>query len=145
MPSALASLEIVLVVVLVLVLLGIAAVFVRRRAIARGTTLTLCGLRSDGSVRWRLGLARLGGTELEWFALVGATLRPAQTWTRGGLDLAAPVVLQGLDRIDLLPDAVGVQCSHEGDEFDLALQPPAYTALRSWLESAPPGSRRDVA
>jgi len=40
---------------------------------------------------------------------------------------------------------VGVRCYYGKVEFDLAVQPPAYTALRSWLEAAPPGSTANVA
>jgi len=144
MPTALISVEIVVGVLVGVVCVALAGVFIRRRVIAGGKLLTLCGFRRPGGGRWRLGLARFGSTRLEWFALVGLTLRPRHSWDRVGLDLDAPLTLEGLDRIDLLPEAVGVRCSYGEAQFDLAVQPPAYTALRSWLEAAPPGSTSDV-
>ncbi len=145
MPIALVSVEIVVGVLVGVVCVALAGVFIRRRVIAGGTLLTLCGLRPAEGGRWRLGLARFGSSRLEWFTLVGLTLRPRHSWDRGGLDLDAPLTLEGLDRIDLLPEAVGVRCSYGDARFDLAVQPPAYTALRSWLEAAPPGSGADLA
>jgi hypothetical protein len=145
MPTVLVSAEILVGVLVGVVCVALASVFIRRRAIAGGKLLTLCGYRRPAGGRWRLGLARFGSNRLEWFSIVGLTLRPRHSWDRMGLDLDAPLTLQGLDRIDLLPDAVGVRCSYGDVEFDLAVQPPAYTALRSWLEAAPPGSGADVA
>ncbi len=145
MPTALISVEIVVGVLVGVVCVALAGVFIRRRIIAGGKLLTLCGLRRAEGGRWRLGLARFGSTQLEWFTLMGLTLRPRHTWDRVGLDLDAPATLDGPDRIDLLPEAVGVRCYYGKVEFDLAVQPPAYTALRSWLEAAPPGSTANVA
>ncbi len=145
MPSALTSVELVVGVLVVLLCLAGAGVFVRRRAIAGGTLLMLCGRRSLGDSHWRLGLVRFGSTQLEWFPLMGLTLRPRHTWDRLDLDLDAPASLEGLDRIDLLPDAFGVRCFYRAEEFELAVQLPAYTALRSWVEAAPPGSQANVA
>lgn len=145
MPTALVSVEVLVGVLVLLVAVALTVVFVRRRSIARGQVLTLCGLRRPGATRWRLGLLRLGTTRLEWFPLIGITLRSAHDWERLALDVDAPTELEGADRLDLLPDAVGVRCYYGAVEFDLALQPPHYTALRSWLEAAPPGSRANVA
>jgi len=44
-----------------------------------------------------------------------------------------------------LPEAVEVTCHYAEDTFQLALSPAAYTAMRSWLESAPPGFNVNVA
>lgn len=145
MPAPLASVEIVVGVLVAVAVLLLAGVFVRRRVLARGRLLTLCGLRPLGGDRWRLGLARLGSSQLEWFPLVGVSFRPHRSWERVGLDLEAPVTMEGTERIDLLVDAVSVRCYHGDEGFDLAVQPAAYTALRSWWEAAPPGSRANVA
>ncbi len=145
MPSPLISLEIVVGVLLGVLAVGFAGVFLRRRSIARGKLLTLCGVRHPHDDRWRVGLARFGTNRLEWFPLVGVTLRPRHTWDRLLLELDAPLTLEGSDRIDLLPDAFGVSCVYGDVQFDLAVQPPAYTALRSWLEASPPGAQANVA
>ncbi|MDQ2755986.1 MAG: DUF2550 domain-containing protein [Actinomycetota bacterium] len=145
MATALLSIEVLVGALVVLVCVALAGVFVRRRVLAKDSILTLCGMRRRSSSRWRLGLLRLGSTQLEWFPLLGVTTRPVDGWERNRVDLDAPVLLEGHDRLDLLPDAVGVQ-SHVGEvTFELALLPEHYTALRSWLEAAPPGSRANVA
>jgi hypothetical protein len=145
MTTALLSVEILVGVLVGVACVALTGVFIRRRMIAGGRLLTLCGFRRSPDGRWRLGLARFGSTRLEWFTLMGLTVRPRHSWDRVGLDLDAPLKLEGPERIDLLPDAVGVRCYSGGAEFDLAVQPPAYTALRSWLEAAPPGSTANVA
>lgn len=145
MLSALVPAEVLVAVLVVVVCVALLTVFVRRRAIARSRVLALCGHRPQGTTRWRLGLLRLGTTELEWFPLIGVTVRPRFAWERLDLDLDSPTTLLGADRIELLPDAVGVRCYQGDHQFDLGLQRPHYTALRSWLEAAPPGARANVA
>jgi len=122
MPSALVSAEVVVGVLVALAVLALLSVFVRRRVIAGGNDLALCGHRRAGSTHWRLGLLRLGTTRLEWFPLLGLTMRSRHEWQRHG-----------------------VHCYYGDLEFDLGLQTPHYTALRSWLEAAPPGSHANVA
>ncbi|NUR82003.1 MAG: DUF2550 family protein, partial [Dermatophilaceae bacterium] len=61
------------------------------------------------------------------------------------LVLDAPELLVGRDSIPLLPDASRVPCADGDGTFELALQGPAYTALRSWQEAAPPGYNVNVA
>jgi hypothetical protein len=88
-------------------------------------------------------LLRFAGTRLQWFTLIGPSMRPRREWERVRLQLDAPgnphEVLAGL------PDAVEVTCHYGSDTFELALAPTAYTAIRSWLESAPPGFNVNVA
>ncbi|EKA59830.1 hypothetical protein B277_16069, partial [Janibacter hoylei PVAS-1] len=38
-----------------------------------------------------------------------------------------------------LAAAVSLRCGEEGHLADLAVEPKIYPAVRSWLESAPPG------
>ncbi len=145
MPSALVSTEIAVGTLLALVVVGLALVYLRRRYIARGLPLTLCGLRDAGRDRWRLGLIRFGDNTLEWYSLGGVSVRPGRTWQRQGLLLDAPDRLEGSQGITVLPDAFRVPCTEGGDHFELALQGPDYTALRSWQEAAPPGYNVNVA
>ena len=97
------------------------------------------------SDRWRLGLIRFGDNALEWFTLGGVSVRPRHRWLRQRLLLEAPVHLAGSDAIPVLPDAYRVPCTDGDDDFELALQGPDYTALRSWQEAAPPGYNVNVA
>lgn len=145
MPSVLVSTEIVIGTLLVAAVVVLATTYLRRRYIAKGLPLTLCGLRRSESDRWRLGLIRFGDNALEWYALGGVSVRPKHRWLRQRLLLDAPEALQGSDAIPLLPDASRVPCSDGDGAFELALQGPAYTALRSWQEAAPPGYNVNVA
>ncbi|HEU5144845.1 MAG TPA: DUF2550 family protein [Dermatophilaceae bacterium] len=145
MPSALVNTEIVIGTLLVLVLGFLGATWFRRRYIARGLQLTICGTRPTGAVRWRMGLIRFGDNALEWYSLGGVSLRPRHLWPRQALHLEAPVLLVGRDAIPVLPDAYRVHASVRGETFELALQASAYTALRSWQEAAPPGYNVNVA
>lgn len=45
----------------------------------------------------------------------------------------------------LAPPVIAVPCDYAGERFELALGLEHYTALRSWLESVPPGWNANVA
>lgn len=141
--SPLVTAEIVAGTLVLLALSVLAFIFIRRRLLASGSPLMLCSLRSHGANGYRLGLLRIAGDRLEWFTLVGPSLRPKRAWDRVRLELEAPgaahEVLAGM------PDAVEVTCHYGTDTFQLALAPAAYTGIRSWLESAPPGFNVNVA
>lgn len=148
MPTVLVSVEIVigtLLVVVLVVLVVLATRFVRRRYIAGGVPLTLCGQRDAPNLQWRLGLVRFGDDALEWYTLGGVSVRPKHRWQRQTLVLDAAEPLEAGDRISLLPQANRVRCTDGEASFELALQRPAYTALRSWQEAAPPGYNVNVA
>ena len=49
------------------------------------------------------------------------------------------------ESLALLPDAYAVVCTDRLETFELALQGPDYTAVRSWQEAAPPGYNVNVA
>ena len=122
------------------------AVFTRRRLIARGKPLIVCALREPGDRRWRFGLARYGSTGLEWFTLLGFSLRPARRWDRGLLNIGASLPLEPGERPEvLIPVALRVDCRYRQTRFELALARAPYTALRSWLEASPPGRGVNVA
>jgi hypothetical protein len=144
-PTALVSTEIVVGALLVLVALVVCGIYARRRYISRGTPLTLCGLRTEGDSRWRLGLIRFGEHALEWHTLGGVSLRPRHCWPRQSLLLETPVPLLGAEAIAVLPGAQGVTCTSGTDVFELGLPDADYTALRSWQEASPPGYSANVA
>ena len=145
MPSVLVSSEIVIGTLLVIAVVVLATTYLRRRYIAKGLPLTLCGMRRPHNPRWRLGLLRFGDNALEWYTLGGVSLRPKYRWQRQSLMLDAPKPLAGQDAIPLLPEASRVPCTDGLRYFELALQGPDYTALRSWQEAAPPGYNVNVA
>ena len=82
MPSVLVSTEIVIGTLLVVAVVVLATTYLRRRYIAKGLPLTLCGLRCTQTDRWRLGLIRFGDNALEWHALGGVSVRPKHRWLR---------------------------------------------------------------
>lgn len=143
--DVLLSAEVLVGAVVLLLILFLAGTFLRRRAIGRGKPLVLCAVRLPGESRWRVGMARYGSARLDWFRLGGVTVRARAQWNRSQLELGSPHALQGKDRIGLVPDAVGVPCHYHGSSFELALAPGAYTALRAWVESSPPGLNVNVA
>ena len=125
---------------LLVVVAVLGTVFTRRRLIAHGEPLTVCALREPSDHRWRFGLARYGTTGLEWFTLLGFSLRPARQWERGLLDIGAGQPLEPGERPEvLIPGAVRVECRYRRARFEIALAQAPYTALRSWLEASPPG------
>jgi hypothetical protein len=141
--SLVISAEMVAGALILCALLALTFIFLRRRLLASGAPLMLCALQPRGRSQYRLGLLRFAGGSLEWFSLIGPSLRPSRIWERAGLDLAAPVA--SADQIAGLPEAITVECRYGADEFGLAMAPAAYTAMRSWLESSPPGFNVNVA
>jgi hypothetical protein len=131
---------------LFLVAAVLGTVFTRRRLIARGEPLMICALREPGDRRWRFGLARFGTTGLEWFTLLGLSLRPARAWDRGLLNIRASRPLEPGERPEvLIPRAMRVECRYGRTPFEIALARAPYSALRSWLEASPPGRGVNVA
>lgn len=136
--SALHVVEIVLLAGCLLVALWLVLLWLRRRALAAHGPVSPCAVRLPGSHRWRLGLLRLSSEQLDWFSVSGVTTSPTMSWAREGLDISTPsaeaVSIPGL------VTAVSLTLSGEsGDLADLALESKIYPAVRSWLESAPPG------
>ena len=135
--------ELVLALVVLVVVGALTFVWARRRFISGdGRPVMLCARRAKGG-RWRLGLARLGSDRFEWFSIVGPSLRPEVSWLRGELDLGAPTPLA--DPIPGLAEPVAVQGHAGAASSEFAFVPAAYTAVRAWLESSPPGYNVNVA
>lgn len=136
--SALQVVEIVLLAGCLLVALWLVLLWLRRRALAAHGPVSPCAVRLPGSPRWRLGLLRLSSEQLDWFSVSGVTTSPTMSWAREGLGISTPssetVSIPGL------ATAVSLTLSGDsGDLADLALESKIYPAVRSWLESAPPG------
>lgn len=128
--------------VVLVIVLGLVALVVRRRVIARGEPLAMVALRRGDS--WKLGMTRLSTDSVQWFPVIGASVRPRVVWRRGELDLGAPGPVTVAKPI-AMPDPVQVECTVGIDHFLIAIAPGDYTALRSWSESAPPGLNANVA
>ena len=136
--------ELVLAIVVLLIVGALTFVWARRRFISGdGRPVMLCARRPDAGGRWRLGLARLSSDRFEWFSIVGPSLRAEVSWARGELDFGAAVPLA--DPIPGLADPVAVRGGTRGSMSEFAFAPAAYTAIRAWLESSPPGYNVNVA
>ncbi|NYF97334.1 DUF2550 family protein [Janibacter cremeus] len=141
--SALQVVEILLLAGCLLLALWLVVLWLRRRALAAHEPVCPCAIQLPGSPRWRLGLLRMGAHHLDWFSVGGLTTSPAMSWAREGLEISTPapesVSLPGLDA------AVAVTLTRGDDHLvDLAVEPKIYPAVRSWLESAPPGHNANV-
>lgn len=143
MTDLLFTVEVAVGIALAVLLTWALTVAGRRRAIGRGSLLTLCAYAPDGSRSWRRGLIRFGAHGVEWFPMTGFSLRPRHHWGRRELELGSAVPLPDGAGLDL-HDAVSVSCRHGDAVFHLALGHAAYTALRSWVEAAPPGATSNV-
>lgn len=120
---------------LLLVAITVSLLLMRRGRIARGGLMVLMSLhRGD---RWRAGMARVGVSDIAWYPLFGARIRPTEQWERGHLVLGAPQ--EPTHRPATMGDPVLVAFDEDGARFDVLLGRADYTAVRSWSESAPPG------
>lgn len=136
--------ELVLALVVLLVVGALTFVWARRRFISGdGRPVMLCARRDDAASRWQLGLARLGSERFEWFSMLGPSLRPEVSWLRGELRFGAPQPTS--DVIPGLAEPVAVTGRAAGRTCEFAFVPAAYTAVRAWLESSPPGYNVNVA
>ena len=106
--------------------------------------MALAAVSRDGR-RWRLGLLRLGPTTLGWYPVVATSTRPRLEWDRAHLELSTPtdetVSIPGLS--DALRVDVGDHATSASTP--LAVERGNYMAMRSWLESSPPGQDVNVA
>ncbi|MCE1179944.1 MAG: DUF2550 domain-containing protein [Micrococcales bacterium] len=144
--SPIVATEVAVGAVILLAVLVVAFVFVRRRAIQSGHILVLCAVRTPARPRWRLGYLRFGKSTLGWFSVAGPSLRPVREWPRSVVELSAPQPLE--EPVPGLADTavrVAVDAPGAPAGIELALSLNAYTALRSWTESQPPGRNIYVA
>ena len=142
--STLLVAELVLACVLLAILLLVVGMIWRRRAIASGYPMALAAVSRDGR-RWRLGLLRLGPTTLGWYPVVATSTRPRLEWDRAHLELSTPT--DETVSIPGLSDAVRVDVGDHATSAStpLAVERGNYMAMRSWLESSPPGQDVNVA
>lgn len=106
-----------------------------------------CCYRAQGEQTWREGSLRYDGDRLDHFGPGGLSLRPEHQWLRTRLDLGSARVA-GEGECTVLPEgyaAMTVSCRYGDEQFELSLGHEHYTALRSWLESVPPGYNANVA
>ncbi len=133
-------------VLLLLLLFYAAALWVRRRILARhGGTFELSHrVRSDRPGRgWVLGLGRYSGERLEWFRVFSVSPRPRALWARTDLGYDGRREPVGAEQMSLYPDHLVIHCQTPTGEIELAMSPGSLTGFQSWLEARPPGTDWD--
>jgi hypothetical protein len=88
---------------------------------------------------WTLGIGRYNGDRLEWFRVFAFSLRPRQVFDRSYLRLRSHRQPQGSETYALFSGHVVVDCDTRDGPMQMAMSPQSLTAMRAWLEAAPPG------
>ncbi len=126
-----------------LIVLALVALFVRRRALARGGGTVELSFRmkqgADGG-GWVLGVGRFHGDLLQWYRVFSLAMRPRRTLTRRDLSVVAQRAPLSSERRALLAGAVVMECRSSAGSVELAMGPSAVTGFLAWLEAAPPGA-----
>ena len=134
--------EIVGFVLLLAVIVLVVLLAVRRSSLARNGALDV-GWRDqldpDGR-GWVLGQARYNEDRLDLYRSFSPLPIAAKQLRRNSLTLGDRRVPVGTE-LDRLPvGSVIVRCTGASGQLELAMSEDTLTGLRSWLESAPPGS-----
>lgn len=128
---------------LLIVVLLVAVVIVRRAVLVRAGSFDVSWRVDPGADDrgWILGQARFRDGRLALYRSFSAWPRASLTLDRAALALDAVRPPVGAEP-DLLPRGVAIVTGRCTDtRIELALAEDALTALRSWVESRPPGSR----
>jgi hypothetical protein len=128
--------------VISLVLLGLAALLMRRLLLTRGLGTFDCTLRHETVQQrghWIHGIARYGDDQLDWFRVFELRLRAAESMARQRLVILGRRQPEPGESHSVLPGWVVVRCSYGPTIVELAMSEGAYNGLAAWLESAPPG------
>ena len=125
-------------VLLVLVaVLWLILIVVRQRLLVRSRGGIPVAVRGRGT-RWRYGIGRYAGEELQWFGVMGIGTRPSRSLQRGELEVVGRHQASAEDRAALPAGAVIVELRDSGGLITLGLGEGAYTGFVSWLESSSP-------
>ena len=105
-----------------------------------------CAHRKQATDSWTLGTVHYHGPQLVHRSLQGRSLVERHRWDRVRLDLGHAEHVGEHGAPSDLPQVLTlvVRCGYAGTEFELALTEEHYTAMRSWVEAAPPGWRAKV-
>jgi hypothetical protein len=127
------------VVVIVLAVLFFALIIARQRHMLRSPGGIPLAVRGRGS-RWRYGIGRYAGEELQWFRALGIGTKPSRSLQRTELKVLGRHQVSADDRAALPAGAVIVELRDSGGSITLGLGEGAYTGFVSWLEASAPRS-----
>ena len=141
MPVWLWILDTLAAIVGVMLMMVIAFAMRRRWLVRSGGTFDISINRrmSHGPAGWTIGVGRYLQNHLEWFRVFSLSPRASYRFERGSLHVHGRRQPEGKEVFALHTGHVVVGCESELGVEQLALSPHALTALRSWLESSPPG------
>lgn len=123
--------------------LGLAAVAVRRRVLARsgGSIEMSLRLKPKSQGRgWVLGVGRFVGDDLQWFRVFSLSPRPRRTLSRRDIAVRSRRIAKGPESLALLKGAEVVVLTGPGGDVEIALDASAMTGFLAWLEARPPGA-----
>ena len=141
------AVEILGVVLLVICALLLALV-VRRRLLDRpGGTVDVSWRRRRGgigrsSLGWSFGVGRYDGDRLLWFKTFSLDPRPNHVLRRSSLVIGPRRRPHGAEVVAVIADATVLECTHDGERFELAVPSAALPGLLAWVEAAPRVSSR---
>ncbi len=133
-------------VVAACLLLGI-GLFAFSRLLSPGRHQSVPCWHRDAAQAWTKGYLRYDHDRLDHLGPGGHSSRVLHSWQRAHLDLgiARPATAEQWPPSASGIPGIQVSCTYGTQTFDLALGEEHYTALRSWLESVPPGWNVNVA
>ena len=121
------------------------ALVVRRLLLRRGgAVLDLCVRPRGADSHWVLGLARYSGDTLEWFRILGLSVRPSRSFRRDQIAVVDRRTPGRGEAANFVHGAVVLECVNNGARLDLALPTTAMNGFQAWLEALPPGSAAAV-
>jgi|SRR5690625_404839 len=130
----------ILSVVCLLLLLGAIGFIARMRSLTTRVGSFSCALRKKARPAiWKIGIAHYCVDRIDWYRASSLSFRPKHSWSRDDLDLVSKNPITESDGIRVRDFSVRVTCACGQQQFDLAMSEDAYSGLRSWVESAPPG------
>jgi hypothetical protein len=125
------------VVLVLLVVLWLALIIARQRYMVRSPGGIPLAVRGRGT-RWRYGIGRYAGEELQWFGVLGLGTRPSRSLQRNELEVIGRHQVSADDRAALPAGAVIVELRDSLGSITLGLGEGAYTGFVSWLEASAP-------
>ena len=133
------SVDSIILVAVSLAIVGLAFVIARQRHMLRSPGGIPLAVRGRGT-RWRYGIGRYAGEELQWFRAMGLGTRPSRSLQRTEVEVIARHEVSADDRAALPAGAVIIELRDSGGTITLGLGGGAYTGFVSWLEASAPRS-----
>jgi hypothetical protein len=124
-------------VIVLVVVLWLALIIARQRYMVRSPGGIPLAVRGRGT-RWRYGIGRYAGEELQWFGVIGLGTRPSRSLQRNELEVIGRHQVSADDRAALPAGAVIVELRDSVGSITLGLGEGAYTGFVSWLEASAP-------